>query len=75
MTIVTQYGYVDPYNPVKARTLARSFKSPNSSLRHGDLDPKVELRPEALSAQFGRFDYNSQGSPIEKLLLHELHRF
>ena len=34
----------------------RSFESLNSGLRHGGLDPKSEVRPEALGAWFGRFD-------------------
>ena len=42
----------------------RSFKSLNSGLRHGGLDPKSEVRPEALGAWFGRFDYSGQRFPI-----------
>ena len=42
----------------------RSFESPNSGLRHGGLDPKSEVRPEALGAWFGRFDYSGRRFPI-----------
>ena len=42
----------------------RSFESLNSGLRHGGLDPKSEVQPEALGARFGRFDYSGRRFPI-----------
>ena len=42
----------------------RSFESLNSGLRLGGLDPKSEVRPEALGAWFGRFDYSGRRFPI-----------
>ena len=49
-------------------TLSRSFKSLNSGLRYGGLDPKSEVWPEAFGTWFGRFDYNGWRFPIRRPL-------
>jgi hypothetical protein len=40
----------------------QSFESPNSSLRHGGLDPKSEVRPEALGPGSGALTIAVGGS-------------
>jgi hypothetical protein len=63
-------GYFNLLSPVGVRTLTRSFESLNSGLRHGGLDPKSELRPEAFGAWFGCYDYSGRSFPIEEPLPH-----
>jgi hypothetical protein len=64
---VAQCGYLDPRS---SRFGVRSFESPNSEPEAWGLDPKSEVRPEALGAWFGRFDYSGRGFPIVGPLPH-----
>ena len=65
--LVAQCGYLDPRS---SRFGVRSFESPNSEPEAWGLDPKSEVRPEALGAWFGRFDYSGRGFPIVGPLPH-----